>query len=562
MKNSERKVFLTGDQSVLWDAPLKLALLSGMGHTVMHAVHTSDCFSRPPIEPKSPHALLTHEAYSQDGNVTRWTATLEAAPMLGRMAISPKEFTSRGVNFERLAWLRTTTVQKIVRGLTEGDWLGISHPDGSVVAHGIRMEEIADALATMRKILRKNIEESTDPSYRTNALDSFDRIFDRMNAPGKMLPCVSLEILNEDLKKRGSSNVALTTSIHEFTQCADHARSKLFPLFAEHYAAGVEAYNEAARCAGEFIPSLEDGDLPFYAVVLDRVQRRLIRVNLRCEKEETVHSILSKVERQYGVVLAVMGKALAHLVELRMRGSIILPQGGSPYAPKAFHFGTLFEEKTRHNLDLHPVFRLHLHALDALEDVPAQFRLPEYLGRIFGADDGWITGADCARRWRSVCEEAKSDADELIGNDPMKLLAVLERKGVLPCAITKLIYDVQDRHHAFAEDHKKCIERNQGAIDAACTKNERKEISAAGSKQIREIERKHCLGALKSMRKAHSAILEDERAKLLQGNLSIYHSLTYWNKRPFTYWVDALPGWYEGIRKRAELIPETGMMPG
>lgn len=553
-------VFFTGDQSVLWDAPLKIALLAGMGHSIVHSVHDSDCFSRPPADMESSRPALAKLAYLPDGNLTQWTPMMKMPLMLGRMQIHPREFIERGVDFNTIMWLQKSPLEKVIRRFTEGDWYGISHPDSDMVAHGMKVSEVVGEIPAMRRMFYRNLEESVDRGYRDAALQSFNRLFSRLHDGNEVTwDDASVESLKEYLSEKGvSSAVTVSTTVRELSVSSEKTTSRFFPLFVKHYQAARDAYNEAVLTKGESITPLKNGELPFYAVVRNRAGK-VMRVALHHELGGDARSIIRKAEGEHGKVLAIVGKALPHLIELCMRGPLVLPDGGSPYAVKAIKFGILFEEKTHCSLSLNPIYRLYVRALDALEDVHERFLLPEYLRGAFGTQDGWIKGVDFARRWQDVAERARRDADELSGQ-ASKLLPLLQRQQLFSQETAEIMRNIHERQLSFAARHRECLNAYEQRI-AGAVKAERAALLGERGRKISEIEDEFDLESLNHLRKMHNAILEEKRAKALREKLAIAISLSYWNRRPVSHWIDAIPGWYEAVKKRAELIldPEFTM---
>lgn len=188
---------LSGDQSVVWDAILKLMILQAMGKRVLHDVHTADYFSRPPAG--NNNIIVTKETCNPDGNVARWTASLEGVPFLGRMPLTPELFTQAGVDFARVGTFNGDSLEKIVGRLTEADWLGMSAGPANRAAHGIPVSELLTEYPKLRKPLRDDIGSVVREDQRDEAIRAFDRVWRLAQFGGQSWADASLNVLRANL---------------------------------------------------------------------------------------------------------------------------------------------------------------------------------------------------------------------------------------------------------------------------------------------------------------------------------------------------------------------------
>src|SRR3989344_98209 len=518
MKDMSGTMLLSGDQNGLgWDVPLKLAVLTDRGYRVEHSLHTTDLFSRPSSE-GSALVEVTKEAYLDSGNVNRWTASLEAAPFLGQMPIAPAAFTDRGVDLRRVATFHNRPLREIVLSLTQGEWLGLSRRAEGRIAHDMSMGDVLSHFPALRKPLRANLRESVEPHHHIAALQAFDQLFNLSEDTTLPWPLATQRVLKETLARYGGcGGVTLTTTLDAFSRGKDCVRSLLLPIFLEHYRVVRLAYNEAISGPGEVMMPLRDDDLPFYAVLRDR-DGRLKRVDLTYQLGDTVSRVLNRA-RKDGEVVAVVGKAIPHIIELLMEGPVVMCEAASAYIPRVARFAELLETQYGIPLDLRPVVRVRLNALDALSDVPHHFLLPAYLRSRFHTE--WISGIDFAARWKQVVAEAEKDLGTLAGKDNMSFL---RSQGRLSERVCNLIDSVRDS------------------------------IVLCGKERAKQHGVPDNLSMFKRTLVALLDGVEAERAAMMRELLAITVSLPYWNCRPFVHWVDALPGWSDAIRRRAEIV--------
>lgn len=546
---------ISGDQSFVWDAPLKLAVLAHRGMHVQHSVHTADLFSRPP---KGADALaLTHEAYLPDGNVTRWTASLEACTFLGRMPIHPSCFTSVGVDFERVASFRDSSLEETVRLTTKGDWQGVSLPQKHAdrVAHGLRVASIHAQVPVLRRDMRQSLQTSV-VGMSDARLRHFDRLFALGEHQGGSWDEAALALTARHLDDHGVDRrfVALgCTALH-----SDGVYSSLFPIVLRYYDIAKACYNQAVAEGGEGMTPLAPGELPFYAIV--EKSGVLVRENFVHSAHTTDADSLIRSSFPDRKVVAIHGKAILLMMELRMRGGLIMSTKGSAYTPTAVRFSSLFTAelaKRGVEIGLHPIHRLKFHALDALESVDATFHLPDHLQRFFGGEK--VRARDFAHGWRGAVEAANQEVERLSGTDLSQVASTLLAMGRLGPHVVEDIKRLSGRRAEFDAVVKGAYEdlRQTNQSIGSLPKDEQKEARRVAKDRADAIrlqaEGVHEPEILRAETASLTAAVDARRALVLRDALAVRESLPYWNCRPFTFWVDAVPGWRESILDRSEI---------
>ncbi|MBI4122120.1 MAG: hypothetical protein HY461_02205 [Parcubacteria group bacterium] len=547
----EEDVLISGDQNVFWDVLLKLAVLRSLGRRVRHDVHSVDFFSRG-REVAGGGFDLTAESCKVDGNVNRWTATLEAAPFFGSVVLPLAEFTGQGVNLDRLKHYDHATNAAVVERLTQGDWLGISGgtPNG-VAEDTVINKALADAFSLFHSRLFKDIRAmvfSFLPQGQVReAEQQFASLFCLRAFIGQTVGDAYRGILAQNLVG-GGPNVPIDSTLNLFTLAGGAPRSHLFSLFMENESSARAAYNEAVAGEGEAVRPLEGGELPFYALVRANADGLLRRVDLCSGSNEGVEPMLRRAIGD-GELVAVLGKAIPFNLDMRMIGPVVLPEGGSVYSPRAVKFAQLLGRVLGRDLLLHPVHRLRFHALDALADVPARFGLPDYLQEAFGVET--ITGQEFAGRWRDVVAQANQAIAALSG--PIAGLA--DERVQEWFAADELRRIMQAVHSQGSDMHEKL--RSLFKQPFAADPKERGREKTARQKERMGLERRHEKESVERLKEFLVGMVEARRADLLRGHLRVARSLPYYDNRPFWHWVVAVPGWQEAIVKRAELVRET-----
>lgn|GEM_PF-4263274 len=533
----QHKPFISGDQSILWDALLKLSVLSARGLRTEHSVHTADLFCR--AAPGTKRPTVSREAYTADDNINRWCASAKCSTFLGRKPIHPREFRQRGVNFSRIAKFLNLPLNDAVEMLTASDWHGITLPDReNQVAHHIPIRDLFDSENTfvkLREIIRKDFQSSLDQSYAAQALKVFDHIFNLKLHHDKSWAEGSTEMMRvaPNGARWDPNMIQISTTIDDFH---DVHNQPLLRLCLQNYQKMLSCYNAAATIPGENLVPLADGELPFYAVI--RKGNKLERCDLKYQPNDTIESLIKTVQiAKQAQVEAIIGKAIPLTIDLSIAASIVLPEKGSAYIAQAMHFARLFSESIGVDLKMHPIYRLHFHALDALEDVEAQLRLPEYLRQAF--DTEWISGKTFAAQWRSVVSQAEQKIERLSGNDLIALLPELPVKGKLLELIRELN---QILKIDFPSISKQLFSKENG-LDKDARQTE-----------LAKLQQQYRPKILEAGLEGLFCGLELIRAEELRNALSVVTALPYWNCRPYTHWICGIPNWLDAVHKRAELI--------
>ncbi len=546
-------MIISGDQSIFWDAPLKLALLAELapGRRVRHMVHTADLFSRhgnirTAKETKQGPLIASPEVYNPDGNINRWSATCEGALFLGRMPLHPKELLSRGVDFARIANLLEVPIERVVHELTRGDWFGLSYPDQRrAIAHRVPMKDLLPGIGYLRKTLRTNLSETLSGIPDAN-LAEFDRLFSVIEPIHDVdtwgeASVLALERTLRHLKVPDTIGVSTT-----FGNLSSTEPPRLLTLFVNRYDEFRRLYNETIESDDyETILALEDGQLPFAAIVDD--DGSLERIDLHRVPGDSVHAVLKRAARS-GKLVGVIGKAIPNLIEMLLGVDLVLMEKGSGYAGQALAFA----KKIAHHFGdrkPHRLLRLRVHALDALADVEGTLLLPPYLREAFGGER--ILARDIANSWRAVRDASIERANALTGDDPETLLRVLSERGKIGPKGVSLIRELFVYQRAY-DNAQRAIK----GVPAESSGKKREKLSPETLARLDEERARFNPEIQRTLIRTAVANIDHERAKLLANELKIAEALEYWDCRPYSAWILSVPGWYDAVRRRAELVEE------
>lgn len=543
---SSTQTYISGDQNSLWDALLKIAVVHAQGGAIDHYVHTGDLFSRPLEGQALQGVRLSQEAYRKDGNVNRWSATVESATFLGRMPVPPGDFVRRRVSLESVSWARAQSESATIESLTQGDWWGVTYGDATCVAHGMPIENVLSEISDLRKRLRNDLIEFCHPEYLGSALEQFDHLWTHSRYRTNQWSSGVVAMMEAHCVRLGINLTRgrLSTSVDLFAE--QSGDRNFFDLFVMNYREAQRAYNDAVHFDGEFIEKISYGELPFYAVVAEG--QKIIRRELVYDGETSGRDVVRKLQADTGgVVQAIMGKALPLLIQLRMKKPLLFPEKGSAYVPKSIRLAHFYQKYTGQNLGLYPLYRMHPHALDALSLVRASFRLPKYLRPFFGQE--WISGIDFAQKWRTVVQHAQEELERITQMPGLKSLPMLVESGLVSPHVVEL---------------SALITRNN--TEAGLKKREffdtRKKQGIRPSKEDiaqldQEVSYQYGIDFYKSALRGIEAQVESVRAQRIGELLAVVQSLSYWDCRPFIHWVLAIPGWLESIKQQATITIDS-----
>ncbi|MBU6321122.1 MAG: hypothetical protein KGI78_04085 [Patescibacteria group bacterium] len=537
-----------GGQNPLWDGTIASAALTAHGHAVTFNLHTIDHFSRDPLR-KGSSPALSREAYRPDGNYNRWTACLEHPDFLGRCAIPPVCFEKAGTSFDRLAAFMGTTRESVVTDLTMSDWHGVSLGEDERIAHGLRTAPMRGAVKQFAARILGELRETGGCHERLRSLEDLF-VFNPAATKedfgphgGKLWHDVGIEIVSRLLTAFGGERVGVT-STHAAVTSRGQPYSNVFATFVGNYRRACALYNEALAATTESVVPLDEGELPFYAIVKD--ENGLHRMPLQMpgplsgtDPEKVLASAADEAVSKKRELVAICGKAIMLMLELREERAAATVREGSPYLPAARRFAALAERDLPGFPVLHSGYYVHLDALDALADVEGTIRLPSYLANTFGTER--IACADLAHSWQFYAEQAERRADRLTGKDPVALLPALDEAGVttgVPEELLRPILAMRTAYNAALKDAFGAPDRTQR------------------EQQKSWVDDVYRGSFLNGLHKQALAGLDLLRAQALRKELGVAKSLRYWNSRPFALWVATFPGWMEAIAKRTECVPE------
>lgn len=404
---------LSGDQGILWDAPLKLKVLQHRGIPVMHEIHSADQFSRTSEAPSVPSVIREHSL--SHGQRSIWSSGMKTAPFLGRILVDPRKATN---HFGNLKQIPDFEHRDGYRKIFTSDTWGVGIPQGERCIQGIGFGEVRSCFNTLRGKIRDNLEATLINQPVSTEL--WGGLFDLV----RYLPSDRAELdalpLGEVWRRLIAGwipGLSVTTSFARFQSSNG---STILRAFAERYAVVGKLYNETAKHHGMSELNLESQELPYFRVEDWR------RVSLTLAHE-----------REKGEVR--IPKAIPLLVETLEAHPIVLPEHGSVYSPASAQFLRGLRNNG-YRINCHPVWRVKYNALDNLAGLSFQFRLPEYLRRHFGTEV--ISAADFASFWRAVVAQAESRLGEISSMNGNRLADHLVSIGRLSDAVRGRMRDL------------------------------------------------------------------------------------------------------------------------
>lgn len=568
---------ISGDQSILWDAPLKLAILARkLPRNVRHYIHSGDYFSKGGEERRMPihavkfgDAVVSPEYALPDGNINRWSASLESARFLGKMPLSPRELSTYGVDWSSLCAHTGRPLDHVVATATESDWIGVSLPERpEEIAHEISFEKIRLALKHVRKLMRTDLVNALRlvPGSKIGELDVIfgetDQSFDTWGE----YATYSME--------RTLRHLGVGDRVTVKTTYARQGRKipNIFKLFVEHYDVCAQAYNDALAMTGEEILPINraDRELPF-SVILNK-GGRILRVDAYTCVGDSVEKLIRRYDAQCEV-RGIIGKAIVNLLEILTHCDIVLPEKGSQYASTTLVLARLLRERLPvfSEFHLHRILRLQVNALDALRDIKGSVLLPKYLAEELGVET--IQLSTLGEQWRSIANRAKNDAHQLRRYNHNDVVTKLLESG-------KTKKDAERESAKYLANHRRELwqaVRAQGGIGGLILdrhtqmvgwlREYEKEkldyierLKGSGEKpdprEFDRITRRHDPSALYAGVRAIEDAIEFNRCSLLTRKLQVAKALPYWNARPFSSWIFAVPGWFEAILGNASIKEE------
>ncbi|MEO7453514.1 MAG: hypothetical protein ABIV13_01980, partial [Fimbriimonadales bacterium] len=306
---------------------------------------------------------------------------------------------------------------------------------------------------------------------------------------------------------------------------------------------------------------------------------------------ESIQDLADVTEKAFGRCVLV-GKAITLIAMLASEFVFAFHEGASQYVSQT---RAMLEKLSEGGINVvaHPILRISLGSLDALQNTNRWFRLPEFLRGPFGADV--VSAATLACSWKCVGEQQRQYLEKLSGvRNLASLLECLQdiRGGrwerlkeefeTVREALAPLDEKVRELNTQIAEIHKRIraikVEWREDEIErgVAFRSGETEKRDALGDKLAGlRSERRALTEAIKTLRKRkadeasapairtarerrHAIEREAEIARLRTVREAITTSvgLEKSNRRPAAWWFPLVTpdgAWFDGLRSRVQL---------
>jgi hypothetical protein len=420
-------------QSPLWDEPFKSLLAAACDRPVILGIHELDHFSRvrAPL-PGGPWQVVPRN----DGALRDiWIAAGELASLFGAEVWPTRQaLAAAGVRLDRLL---TGGPGRLDRLTESWGWRGLLQ--NSLTPYALCDAPLAEIAAPFCALLRAAHAETAAlmarPADRRRVAragrDLCARVRDfaagHPRASAADLFAHLLQMMQRALLERDLPNVAFTGTrdLLQFNpDTAGLARFRFLDLFLGPDAARARAaYDAALDDTMTRLGDPAEGALPFevHAPGRSRLELRLTsrhlilgtqprtEIALRSPVANRAH-LAALLRDTLGPGVALLGKALVLPAMLCAEFIMVFMETGSAYLPRTrdmlrrLRAGGL-------PVDLHPLVRMRLRALDSLAAVDTEFRLPEHLAQAFGRPR--TSAADFARDWRAAARDQRRLAQDL-----------------------------------------------------------------------------------------------------------------------------------------------------
>lgn len=424
-------------QTVFWDEPLKaiLPILSeeaGNKVSLVAGVHDTDYFAKLPggVQSNKPFdALPKNDGSTRDF----WSAAGEFSALFGsETPVTRETLAGAGVSLDRItrgdpAALDAATEAWGWRGIASAD--PVARVTSEVPIHQA-FEEIRATYAWAIELSRQGLENQDTAT--DDIVDQLNTILcdARDGCPGQtlaefyecMLPRLHLIVTG----RPSPAEITRTGKLLRFDPTtAGLARFRFVDLFIRPDTAEIakKAYDDSVRHTEVYtLDRFGTGAIPF-DLVIPKEGRGTIRLTskmlvvmtpepkfVKLEKPiESIHDLAAVTEQAFGRCVLV-GKAITLIAMLAAEFVFAFHEGASMYVS---HTRKLLKEMEAAGAAViaHPILRISLGALDALETTNRWFRLPESLRSPFGADV--VSAATLACSWRCVREQQLTHLDKL-----------------------------------------------------------------------------------------------------------------------------------------------------
>ena len=416
---------LSGDQNIFWDCVLKLKFLERKGYKVSHFVHSADNFCRP-IRGEKKQILLTRESMLPDGNVNRWTATMESAEFLGACSVSPNLLKENGIDLKRLSRIGQKPLELVSQELTLSDWYGVSIPEEGRCAQSVTVEEIKEGYSQLKAKMKRNLKKT---GFLEGAIERFEQVWNLYAGGNKcgLLTEAYIAYLRGIFSEFEIKNTVELLKGQPFS---------ILSFWKNHYEEVANLYNQTVGKNGlnSFSVNVQEEEIPYF--ILENGFRKTAK------RKDCGNSFL-------------IPKALMLFLELRTIDSVVIPDKGSSYSKAAVVFEESFKKLFTNSPIFYPVYRVYFNSLDCLQEVEGKFKVPCYLSPFFGEE---ISFRDFGYNWREVIEEVEKKIEETKNKNPFLWLV---EKGILSSSIMerhqkiqKLVADGKER---ISKEEKKML---------------------------------------------------------------------------------------------------------
>ena len=424
-------------QSPLWDESFKCLLAAGTARPVLLGIHDLDHFSRV----RAPLAGGPWQIVPRNDGALRdiWVAAGELASPFGAEVWPTRQaLAGAGVRLDRL--LPPSGAQGRLDRLTESwGWHGLLQ--NTLTPYTLCDAPVTETAEPFCELIRAAFREAAAlmarPAERRRVARTGRELCGRVHAFAAEHPKASaadlfsalLVNMPRALLGRDLPNVSFTGTRAVLQFSPETAGLARFG-FVDHFLGrdgdrARAAYDAALDETMTRLADLGEGALPFEVHVPGRGRAEL-RVTprhliLRAQTQQEIplrapvtdRAALAAVLRDAcGPGVALAGKALALPAMLSGEFVMVFMETGSAYLPRTRSMVAGMRAAGL-AVEVNPIVRMRVRALDALGAADAEFRLPAHLAQAFGRTT--LTAADFARDWRGAVRDQRRLLQDLRG---------------------------------------------------------------------------------------------------------------------------------------------------
>jgi hypothetical protein len=606
-------------QTVFWDEPLKailpiLAEEAGAKVSLVAGVHDTDYFAKLPGGVQSKKDF---DALPKNDGSTRdfWSAAGEFSALFGsETPVTRETLQTAGVSLDRVSRGNGRAIDDATEAW---GWRGIAASDPvarvtSEVPIHRAFDEIQATFAWAMRLSRESLENADGATDEIeNQLHSI--LCDaRDGCPGQTLAefyeCMLPRLHRIVTGRQVAAEITRTGKLLRFdTTTSSLTRFSFVGLFLDPKTAPIAkaAYDDAVRHTEVYtLDRFGTGAIPFDLVIPGegrgtvRLTTKMLIVMtpepkfVKLEKPiESIQQLAAVTEEAFGRCVLV-GKAITLIAMMASEFVFAFHEGASTYVSQT----RMMLEKLRENgIDVvaHPILRISLGALDALQDTQRWLRLPELLRGPFGTDV--VSAATIACSWRCVGEQQRVHLETLSSaRNVSSLLECLQKiRGgrwerlreefeTLRAALVPLDDKLRNLDTDIATAHNRSREIKR---EWAMSEELRGQAFRNGNMKVREelgeklaglrAERREIIEKLRSLRKqkgeeanvpamrrarerrqAIEREAEIARLRTVREAVTASVGLEKSNRRPAAWWFPLVTpdgSWFEGLRSRVQL---------